>query len=52
MLQKVSKAIGERPWIWLIVAQLWMIGIMVGFIVISVKYGDKDVPIPPQKIDY
>ena len=46
------KAISERPWIWIIVAYVAMTAIMVAFIVVSVKYGDKDIPIPHQKVDY
>jgi len=48
----LGKVIGDRPWIWIIVAYVGMIAIMVAFVVISVKYADKDIPIPPQKIDY
>lgn len=46
------KAIADRPWIWIIVAYVVMIVLMAAFVVISVKYGDKDIPTPPHKIDY
>lgn len=46
------KAIADRPWIWIIVAYIAMIAVMVTFVVISVKYEDKDVPVPHQKVDY
>jgi hypothetical protein len=46
------KAIADRPWIWIIVAYVVMIAAMVGFLIVSIKYGDKDIPVPHQKVDY
>jgi hypothetical protein len=45
-------AIANRPWIWIIVAYIAMIAVMITFVIISIKYEDKDVPVPRQKIDY
>jgi hypothetical protein len=46
------KAIADRPWIWIIVAYIAMVAVMAAFVVISVKYGDREVPVPHQKVDY
>jgi hypothetical protein len=46
------KAIADRPWIWIIVAYVVLIALMGSFTYIAEKYGDKDIPIPKQKIDY
>ena len=39
------KAIAERPWIWIIVAYALMVVVMVAFVVISIKYEPKEIPV-------
>lgn len=39
------KAIQERPWIWVIIGSLFMLGAMVAFIVIAVKHAPESVPL-------
>jgi len=46
------KAIADRPWIWIVVAFIALIAVMATFVVISIKYGDREIPVPPHKIDY
>lgn len=46
------KAIADRPWIWIIVAYIGMIAVMVTFVVISMKYAPKEVPVPHRQGDY
>ena len=46
------KAIADRPWIWIIVAFVILIAFMPAFVVISVKYEQKEVPVPHQRGDY
>lgn len=46
------KAIADRPWIWIIAAYIAMIAVMATVVVISVKYGDKEIAVPRQKVDY
>ena len=46
------KALADRPWIWIIVAFVVLIAFMTAFFVISVKYEQKEVPVPHQRGDY
>ena len=39
------KAIADRPWIWIIVGSLFMLGAMVAFIVIAEKHNPQSVPL-------
>ena len=41
------KAIQERPWIWVIVGTLIMLGAMVAFVVFAVKNAPQSVPLGP-----
>ena len=41
----MMKAIADRPWIWIIVAYAVMVLVMVAFVIISVKYASKEVPV-------
>ena len=46
------KAISDRPWIWIVVAYLGMAAVMAAFVVISVKYEPKEVPVTQPHGDY
>ena len=46
------KAIAERPWIWIVVAFVVMIAVMAAFVIISIKYAPKEVPVPHSHVDY
>ena len=39
------KAIQDRPWIWVIVGTLLMMGVAIAFVVIAVKNAPQSVPI-------
>jgi len=46
------KAIADRPWIWIVVAYAAMTAVMLAFVIISVKYGPKEVPTAHSQGDY
>ena len=46
------KAITDRPWIWIIVGSAVIMSATLAFVLIAVKYGPKEVPVPHSQGDY